>query len=115
MTDRQMKLLRVALPAAIVALAVFVAATMVRLKADVPTRPPEIKPPLIRVADVRFEDRRLTVKSQGTVSPRTESAIVPEVSGRVIWVSPSFVSGGFFEKDEVLLKIDSQPRPGRKG
>ena len=39
--------------------------------------------------------------------PRTESAIVPEISGRVLWVSPSFVSGGFFEKGEVLLKIDS--------
>ncbi len=107
MTDRQIKFLRVVLPVAIVASAVFVAVAMVRLKADVPTRPPEIKPPLVRVVDVRFEDRRLTVKSQGTVNPRTESAIVPEVSGRVLWVSPSFVSGGFFEKGEVLLKIDS--------
>jgi RND family efflux transporter MFP subunit len=41
------------------------------------------------------------------VSPRTESAIVPEVSGRLLWVSPNFVSGGFFEKGDVLLKIDS--------
>jgi RND family efflux transporter MFP subunit len=108
MTDRQMKILRVVLPLAIVAFAAFAAVAMVRLRADVPTRPPEIKPPLVRVAEVRFEDRRFTVESQGTVSPRTESAIVPEVSGRVLWVSPNFVSGGFFEKGEVLLKIDSQ-------
>ena len=44
MTDRQIKLLRVVLPVAIVAFAAFVAVAMVRLKADVPTRPPEINP-----------------------------------------------------------------------
>jgi RND family efflux transporter MFP subunit len=92
---------------AILAFAVMAAVAMVALKPDVETRPPEVKPPLVRVADVSLQERRLSVTSQGTVSPRTESALVPEVSGKVIWVSPSFVSGGFFEKGEVLLKIDS--------
>ncbi|MCP4040011.1 MAG: efflux RND transporter periplasmic adaptor subunit [bacterium] len=49
---------------------------------------------------------RLTVRSQGTVAPRTESGLVPEVSGRVVWVSPALVSGGFFTVDEPLLRID---------
>jgi RND family efflux transporter MFP subunit len=31
---------------------------------------------------------------------------VPEVSGRVIWVSPSFAEGEFFEKGQVLLRVD---------
>ena len=48
----------------------------------------------------------MQVESQGTVNPRTESQLVPEVSGRVTWVSPSFVSGGFFEAGDVLLRID---------
>ena len=38
--------------------------------------------------------------------PRTQSELVPEVAGRVIEVSPSLVSGGFFEKDDVLLRLD---------
>ncbi len=46
------------------------------------------------------------VKSQGTVRPRTQSTIVPEVSAKIIEVNPSFRPGGFFEKDEILLKLD---------
>ena len=107
MNDKQMKVLRVVLPLAILAFAVIAAVAMVSLRPSVETRPPDIKPPLVRVADVKMQDRQLTVTSQGTVSPRTESALVPEVSGRVIWVSPHFVSGGFFEKGEALLKVDS--------
>jgi RND family efflux transporter MFP subunit len=107
MNDKQMKILRIVLPLVIVVFALIAAVAMVSLKPDVETRPPDIKPPLVRVAEVELEDRQLSVKSQGTVSPRTESALVPEVSGRVIWVSPNFVSGGFFERGEVLLKIDS--------
>jgi RND family efflux transporter MFP subunit len=37
---------------------------------------------------------------------------VPEVAGRIIDVSRSFVSGGFFEADDVLLRID--PRDHRQ-
>ncbi|MEJ2131633.1 MAG: efflux RND transporter periplasmic adaptor subunit, partial [Gammaproteobacteria bacterium] len=40
--------------------------------------------------------------------PQTESELVPEVSGRVTWMSPSLVAGGFFETGEVLLKIDER-------
>ena len=48
----------------------------------------------------------LKVRSQGTVQPRTRSTLLPEVSGRITEVSPAFRPGGFFEKDEVLLKLD---------
>ncbi len=107
MTGMKLRLLRFVIPLAILAFAMAAAVVMVKLKPEVPTRQPDVKPPLVRVLDVRMQSRQLTVKSQGTVSPRTESAVVPEVSGRVLWVSPDFVSGGFFESGEVLLKIDS--------
>ena len=29
-----------------------------------------------------------------------------EVSGRVVWTSPALVSGGYFDADEALLRID---------
>jgi RND family efflux transporter MFP subunit len=107
MSDKRLKIIRIVLPLAILAFAVIAAVAMVALRPDVETRPPEVKPPLVRVTDVNLRDRRLTVMSQGTVSPRTETALVPEVSGRILWLSPNFVSGGFFEESEVLLKIDS--------
>lgn len=98
--------LKVVLPVALVVVASLLAAGMVALKPDVETRVAPPKPPLVRVADVTLGDVALVVQSQGTVRPRTESQLVPEVSGRVIWVSSSFAEGEFFEKSEVLLKVD---------
>ena len=98
--------LRVVLPLAVLAAAAVGAFTMIQLKPEVETRRPDVRPPIVRVATVEVTDVPLVVESQGTVSPRTESQLVPEVPGRVIWVSPSLVSGGFFETGETVLKID---------
>jgi RND family efflux transporter MFP subunit len=62
--------------------------------------------PLVRAISVEKQNIRLSVRSQGTVSPRTVSELVPEVSGRVIYISPSLVAGGFFEEDELLLELE---------
>ncbi len=76
------------------------------------TRPkPEIRKPeavlsVVDVHTVELTDHQFTVTSQGTVSPRTQSVLVPEVVGRVIEVSPAFAPGGFFEAGEWLLRID---------
>lgn len=60
----------------------------------------------VRVTTVEPDSVFLSVRSQGTVQPRTESDLIPEVSGQVVWLSPAMVSGGYFEKGEVLLRID---------
>jgi len=57
----------------------------------------------------------LSVSSQGTVNPRTETVLVAEVPGKIVSVSPVFVAGGFFREGEVLLQIDpSDYRAGLK-
>jgi len=81
---------------------------MIAARPQVETKRPDAQLPLVRILPARIEDVRLTVRTQGTVAPRTESDLVPEVSGRVEWVSPSLVAGGFFEDGEALLKIDSR-------
>ena len=60
----------------------------------------------VRIMEAEPQSVPLWVRTQGTVAPRTESTLVPEVSGRVVWVSPALVSGGFFEKEEPLLRIE---------
>ena len=67
---------------------------------------PPVPRPLVRVVEVELDDVRLTVRTYGTVEPRTESDLVPEVSGPVIWMSPALVSGGSFEAGDPLLRID---------
>ncbi len=70
------------------------------------TRPPVRELPAIRALKLEARDLRVSISSQGTIRPRTESTLVPQVSGVITWVSDSWASGGFFAKDETLLKVD---------
>ena len=97
---------QVLLPVVILAAAGLGALTMIWNRPPVETLTPVVTPPGVRVHEVSLVDVPLTVASQGTVRPRTESQLVSEIDGRVIWVAPSFVEGGFFEPDEVLVRID---------
>jgi len=55
---------------------------------------------------LKKQDYRVVLRTRGTVRPRTESTLIPEVVGRVTKVSPDFREGGFFEEGDVLLEID---------
>jgi RND family efflux transporter MFP subunit len=67
---------------------------------------PQSRAPLVRVLDVTPRTVQLSTLTHGTVVPRTESELVPEVSGRIIGMSPAMISGGFFSEGEVLISID---------
>ena len=101
------RLLQIVLPVVVLAAAGLGAYTLIQNRPEVQVQVPVFEPPGVRVQRVVFQDVKLTVKSQGTVGPRTESQLAPEISGRVIRVAPSFASGGFFEAGDVLLEIDS--------
>lgn len=62
--------------------------------------------PLVRAVTVAPALHQFNVQTHGSVTPRTESELVPEVGGRVIAMSSALVSGGFFDKGDVLLEID---------
>lgn len=55
---------------------------------------------------VRRDDLQLIVESQGEVRPRREISISPQISGRISYVSPAFIDGGFVRKGEVLVRLD---------
>lgn len=63
-------------------------------------------PPTVTVVPVSMQTVQMTVTTHGEVVPRSESDLVPEVSGRVVAVARSMVSGGFFAKDDVLVEIE---------
>ena len=96
----------VILPFVVLAGGVLGALALITTRQDVETRAPEILPPLVRAVEVLPQTLQLRVSSQGTVMPRTETVLVPEVAGRVVAISPSLVRGGFFGLGDVLLTID---------
>lgn len=72
--------------------------------------PKRQKPPqlgvLVDVIELQSRDQQIKVNASGTVVSDREISIVPEVSGKVTWISPQLVSGGLFSQGEPLLRID---------
>ena len=106
MNRTTVRTLKIVAPLTVLGVAGFAAVTMIRNRPPVETQLPVFAPPGVRVEEVTLQDVPLSVTSQGTVRPRTESQLVPEIAGRVTWVAPSFAEGGFFELGDVLVKID---------
>ena len=99
---------KVFIPGAVVAASVFAALT---LMATAPKLEPTAESPaplIVRVITVAAAPMRLTVSSQGAVGPSTQSQLIPEVSGRVVWMSPALVPGGYFEAGQPLLRLDDK-------
>jgi RND family efflux transporter MFP subunit len=101
-------LLKVLLPVLVLAGGAAVAFTILDQAGAPETEVPQLPPPLVKVVTAIAADATFDVVSHGTVHPRTESRLVPQVSGRVEWVSPSFVPGGFFEQGESLVRLDGR-------
>ena len=59
------------------------------------------------MADYAIEDDvRLSVTTQGETTPQVEIDLVPEVGGKIVYVSPNFIEGGIFKRGETLVRID---------
>jgi len=98
--------LKALLPLLVLAAALYVGDLILDSREEqskVSSRPP---PPLVRTITTQLTDESLVVTTHGTVSPPDESLLMSEVSGRVTWLSPSFVDGGFFLAGEELAHID---------
>lgn len=60
----------------------------------------------VRTMLLKKQDKTFWVKGFGTVRPKRELSIVPEVSGKVVERSPGFRTGGFIKKGDLLFQID---------
>lgn len=106
-TSRRLVPLRnVLIPIAILIAGVLILSVMGSLKPKPEKKEVENKAPLVEVKALEKQTVNFKVHSQGTVTPFTETAIVAEVTGRIVDISPKLKAGGYFKKGETLLKID---------
>lgn len=96
-------------PLAIVGL-VGVLGVLIVANAPEPHRRPPPSGPRITVETMAVEEApfQIELQSYGTVRPQTQSVLVAQVSGQVLWLNPQFRDGGFFKKGDVLLKLDDR-------
>ncbi|MEM1436084.1 MAG: efflux RND transporter periplasmic adaptor subunit [Pseudomonadota bacterium] len=95
----------IVVPVAIVAVFLVGAFALVATAPALEPETPDPVPLTVRALRVEPEAVQLTVRSQGSVAPAEEAQLIPEVSGRIEWVSPALVAGGSIAAGEPLLKI----------
>ena len=74
-------------------------------------RPREVSAPLVQIQPLALTTGPLPVRGNGPVRPRAQVTLTAQVSGEIVEVSPSLVTGGSFTTGETLARID--PRPYR--
>ena len=97
---------RIVTPIAVLIVAIGIGSALVLNRPEAKQQPRQ--PPVLLVDTVAATriPTTFTVTTQGEVAPRTETTLISEVSGQIVEVSPSFVSGGFFREGELLVRID---------
>ncbi len=100
------KILVILIP--ILIITVFVVATSVFI--SLTKKPKEKKRnfnTLAVIADyAKIEDVQLAVRTQGEARPQIEIDLVPQVGGKIVYVSPNFIEGGIFRKGETLIRVE---------
>ncbi len=71
-------------------------------------RDPQPKAVAVIFTTVRSGTVPVVVHSQGTVQACTETRLMADVTGKIIWVAPQFHTCGYFKKDSIMLDISSQ-------
>lgn len=85
---------------------IWIANAIVRLNAEPESKKRPFNTLAIMAAPAIQNDVQLSVSVQGEASPSVEIDLVPQVGGKIVYVSPNFIEGGIFKKGELLLRID---------
>ena len=80
--------------------------TLNALKPPMEKKTAPVAMPLARTVTVHTDTISVPIEGQGTVHPLQEIQLVPQVGGKIVFISPALVDGGEYKKKDVLLKID---------
>lgn len=106
MNKTKSRLIGIVLPVGVI-LAFVAAFVVMQITAPQPERvDPRPRPVAVFAAPIERTDVVLHVDTQGEVSPLIQIDLVPQVSGRITYVNPNFIEGGFFQAGETLIEID---------
>nr|VFJ54616.1 MAG: RND family efflux transporter, MFP subunit [Candidatus Kentron sp. FW]VFJ54644.1 MAG: RND family efflux transporter, MFP subunit [Candidatus Kentron sp. FW] len=101
-----MKSTKLIAPLIVLGVSIIIGWVLIATAPEAERRTPPPLTPTVEVMPLESRDYTVTITTRGTVSPRTQSTLIAEVSGRITSVSPDFRAGGFFEAGDVLLTID---------
>jgi len=108
MTKLTEKTKRILLILAILATGVVILIMLISLRKPPAKKQQEILSPLLNSLVVHKQNMKMVVRGYGTVEPKVEVRVVPQVSGRVVNSHKDFVNGGFFKAGQALITIEQR-------
>jgi len=90
----------------VVFLGIAVAVVFIKLRKPPQRMEQEVLAPLVKVERLHVQDIPMVIRGHGTVSPKVEVDIVPEVPGKVVYIHPGLKVGGLIPANEQMLRID---------
>jgi RND family efflux transporter MFP subunit len=66
----------------------------------------DVQAPLVEVEPLRVRDIPMVIRGHGTVQPKVQVDIIPEVAGKVVFIHPELRVGGLIRRNERILQID---------
>jgi len=99
-------LIKIGAPIAVVVAGIAIIIGLSAGKAEPEKNEPVVRPLSMHVALVETRTSQLYVQSQGEVRPRHEILLVPQVSGRIVYIDSNFGEGSAVNPGQTLIKID---------
>ncbi|MCY4045619.1 MAG: efflux RND transporter periplasmic adaptor subunit [Cellvibrionales bacterium] len=98
--------LQIVLVITILLVAVFGTYALIAFNKQAPKTYENYRTPKVSVIETAFSTQHIDIQTRGIVQSRVALPIQPEISGKIVWVSPKWVNGGFFKKGEKLFSIE---------
>ena len=90
----------------VLAVGVMAALVFIKLKPPPQRVDQPVLAPLVKVQRLESNDIQMVVQGYGTVRPKVELDIIPEVAGKVVYVHAELKAGGVIRANETILRID---------
>ncbi len=96
------------IPGIVLVLALLYGRHLMNTRPEAQRQTPPQQARLVTVEIAEPIDYQTSVSAMGPVVPARRITLTPEVSGRIVFVSPLVIPGGAVEEGQVLIRIDSR-------
>lgn len=97
---------QIILPIAVIAVGIAGLVGISSLKEPPAEKPKVDNTPLVSVETIDYQAMTFSVGSYGVVSAKYQTELISQVTGEILYLSDTFVKGGFVKQGDILAKID---------
>ena len=108
MAKRKKRIVQLLLTLMIIAMGALGMIKLTESKPQMKKQQPPVPLPMVRTTVVTTGKQAIVIQGEGSVSPVQEMVLVPQVDGKIVYISPSLMNGGAFKKGETLLRIEPE-------